>query len=102
MIINITNATIIKSITLVKKSPYKIATSPVTFPVASATPSVTTYFKSLKSALKTKPISGETIPPVNEVTTCLKAAPITKPTAMSTKFPFTAKSLNSLSIPMFY
>ena len=53
---------------------------------------------SFKSVLNNRPINGETIPPVKEVTTCLKAAPITKPTAISIGLPFIAKSLNSLSI----
>ena len=61
-----------------------------------------THFKSLKSALKTNPISGEIIPPVNYVTTCLKAAHITKPMAISTKLPFMENSLNSLSILTFF
>ena len=36
------------------------------------------------------------MPSVNEVTTFAKAAPITNATAMSTRLPFMAKSLNSL------
>jgi len=61
IIINITNATITKSITLVIKSPYKTATSEILLEVSA---SLATYFRSLKSALKTNPINGETIPAV--------------------------------------
>ena len=81
----------------VKKSPYKTATSEILFETSF---SLAIHFKSLKSALKISPTSGDIIPPVNDVTTCLKAAPITKPTAISTKLPFTANFLNSFSIPI--
>jgi hypothetical protein len=67
---NITKATIIKSIRFVKKSPYKTATSPITFPESSAIPSLTIHFKSFKSALNIRPIKGAIIPPVKEVITC--------------------------------
>ena len=83
---------------LVIKSPYKTATSEILLEVSA---SLAIHFRSLKSALKANPISGETIPPVNDVTTCLKAAPITKPMAMSTRFPLRANSLNSFSILFF-
>ena len=66
IIINITNATITKSMILVIKSPYKTATSEILLEVSA---SLAIHFRSLKSALKANPISGETIPPVNVLNT---------------------------------
>ena len=83
---------------VVINSPYNTAMVPSTLPSAFATPSFTIHLRSLKLALNNKPINGDTIPAVNEVTTLLKAAPITKPTAISSKLPFKANSLNSFNI----
>jgi len=61
---NITKATIMKSIVCVKNCPHNNTDPPSTTPSLFIDPSEITYFKSFKSALKTNPISGETIPPV--------------------------------------
>ena len=60
--INITKATMMKSIVWVKNCPHNSSDAPSTTPLLLIDPSEITYFKSFKSALKTNPISGETIP----------------------------------------
>tara|TARA_B110001450_G_C17645564_1_gene491070 strand:+ start:209 stop:424 length:216 start_codon:yes stop_codon:yes gene_type:complete len=67
-------------------------------PPSPTVPGESMYFDVLRSALKISQTAGEIIPPVKLETTSLKAAPITKPTAMSMRLPFNAKSLNSFNI----
>ena len=94
-------ATMIKLITAVTKSPHFTATASVTiFPAASSTAGFRTYIFLERSAPPIIPMSGDTTPSVKEVITLPKAPPITNATAMSTRLPFMAKSLNSFKNPI--
>ena len=69
--------------------------------LTSATASFKTHTLSLKSTPPVSiPIKGITMPSTKEVTIFPNEAPITKATAISTRLPRMANSLNSFSIPM--
>ena len=88
--VNSTMAIIRKLITAVIKEPYLMLTPN------------TDNTKSLKSVFATRPISGEIMSSVREVTMFWNAAPMITPTARSMTFPRRANALNySISFFMF-
>ena len=67
---------------------------------APVLPSLNTKVQSEKSLPAIKLTKGITMPLIKVVVTEVNAAPITNPTAKSTRLPFIAKALNSLIIPI--
>ena len=98
-------ATIKNSINWVINAPYFTVTASAAF-MPAALSSATASFSVIANLLKSTPpvnipIAGITIPSIKADTTLPTAAPITTPTARSTKLPVAANSLNSLINPMF-